>query len=238
MTREEQKPEIRRGMVVFAHPDDAEFGCAGTVATWVAEGVEMTYVVVTDGSKGSEDPAVAPEQLIAVRREEQCDAAEELGVAHVEFLGYPDGYVEHTLALRRDIARAIRRYKPDRLISMAPHRSFTTSAYINHPDHLATGDATLAAIYPTARDRLTFPELLEEGLEPHKVREVYITGTETPDCWIDIGDAIEKKVAALYRHASQVSDPEVARWVRERAEKTAEGQEMRYAECYKLFELR
>lgn len=238
MSQEQQQAEIKRGMVVFAHPDDAEFGCAGTVAKWVNEGIEMAYVVTTDGSKGSSDPNISYEQLIHMRREEQCAAAAELGVKEVEFLNYPDGYLEHTLELRRDIARMIRKHKPDRLISMASARSFTISGYINHPDHLATGDATLAAVYPTARDRMTFPELIQEGYEPHKVREVYVTGTETPDCWVDITDTIDKKVAALYRHASQVSDPELPKWIRERAEKVAEGQDMQYAECFKVFYLR
>jgi LmbE family N-acetylglucosaminyl deacetylase len=238
MSHEEQQPEIKRGMVVFAHPDDAEFGCAGTVAKWVAEGIEMYYVVTTDGSKGSSDPEVSYEQLIQTRREEQLAAARELGVKEVEFLNHPDGYLQHTLELRRDIARAIRKYKPDRLISMTSERSFTISGYINHPDHLATGDATLAAVYPTARDRMTFPELITEGYEPHKVREVYVTGTESPDCWIDITDTIDKKIAALYKHASQVSDPEAQKWVRERAAQVAEGKDMQYAECFKVFYLR
>ena len=237
MSHEQEKPEIKRGMVVFAHPDDAEFGCAGTVAKWAGEGIEMYYVVTTDGSKGSSDPNVSYEQLIQTRRREQLDAAHALGVKEVEFLNYPDGYLEHTLELRRDIARAIRKYKPDRLISMASARSFTISGYINHPDHLATGDATLAAIYPTARDRMTFPELITEGYEPHKVREVYVTGTETPDCWIDITDSIDKKIEALYKHASQVSDPDAQKWVRERAAKVAEGHDMQYAECFKVFHL-
>ncbi len=229
--------EAKRAMCVFAHPDDAEFGCAGTIARWVNEGLEVVYVLTTDGSKGSSDPNVSGEQLIQTRQNEQRDAAAELGVHEVEFLNHPDGYLEHTLELRRDIARMIRKHKPDRLISMTSTRSFTNSGYINHPDHIATGDATLAAVYPTARDRMTFPELITEGYEPHKVREVYVTGTETPDCWIDISETIDKKIAALYRHASQVSDPDLPKWIRERGAKVAEGQDMQYAECFKVFHL-
>ena len=237
MTQEEQKPEIKRGMVVVAHPDDAEFGAAGTVAKWVAEGIEMTYVLTTDGSKGSSDPKMTPEELVRIRRQEQLDAAAVLGVSHVEFLGHPDGYLEHTLALRRDIARTIRKFKPDRLITMNPYRSFTINSYINHPDHIATGDATLAAVYPTARDRMTFPELLAEGFEPHVVREVYVVGTESPDCYIDITGTIDKKLQSLYKHASQVQGPDVEKWVRERGTQVAEGHDMQYAECFKVFYL-
>ena len=237
MSQEEQRPKIERAMAIFAHPDDAEFGYAGTIAKWVEEGIEVVYVVTTDGSKGSSDPAVSYELLIQLRRDEQCAAAAELGVREVEFLNYPDGYLEHTLELRRDIARVIRKHKPDRVVAMTSYRSFTAGGYLNHPDHLATGDATLAAIYPTARDRMTFPELVTEGYEPHKVREVYVVGTETPDCWVDITDTIEKKIAALYRHASQVSGPELPGRIRERAAAVAEGHDMQYAECFKVFTL-
>lgn len=237
MSQEERKPEIKRGMVVVAHPDDAEFGCAGSVARWASEGIEMYFVLCTDGSKGSSDPDISPEDLVRIRRQEQIDAAHELGVIDVEFLGYPDAYLQHTLDLRRDITRAIRKYRPDRLVAMAPYRSFSIGGYINHPDHLAVGDATLAAVYPTARDRLTFPELLQEGYEPHKVSEVYVTGTDNPDCWIDITDTIHRKIASLRRHFSQVGDGEFEKWVRERAVHVAEGHDMEYAESFKVFKL-
>lgn len=224
-------------MVVFAHPDDAEFSCGGTVAKWVNEGFEFVYVVATDGSKGSSDPTMSPERLVALRQQEQRRAADVLGVKEVVFLGYPDGYLEHTLALRKDIARAIRQFRPERLITMTPYRSFSVSGSINHPDHLAIGDATLAAVYPTARDRLTFPELLAEGLEPYAVREVYVTGTDAPDTWIDITETLDKKLAALLEHSSQIRSPEVFDRVRARAKETAGGHEMEYAECFKKFTL-
>jgi len=238
VTQGEERDAARRGMVVVAHPDDMEFGCGGTVALWAKEGIDMTLVIVTDGSKGSADPDMSSERLIKLRQDEQRAAAEVLGVGQVEFLGYPDGYLEHTLDLRKDIARMIRQYRPDRLITMAPYRSFAINAYINHPDHLAVGDATLAAIYPTARDRLTFPDLAAAGLEPHKVREVYIQGAELPDCWIDIESTIELKIAALREHKSQIADMDsMAQRVRERAEAVADGHEMRYGEAFKRFEL-
>jgi LmbE family N-acetylglucosaminyl deacetylase len=237
MSQEQQDEKITRAMVVFAHPDDAEFGCGGTVANWVSEGIEVVYVVATDGSKGSPDPAMSPERLIALRRQEQRKAADVLGVKDIVFLGYPDGYLEHTLALRKDIARTIRQFRPQRLITMTPYRSFSINSYLNHPDHLAVGDAALAAVYPTARDRLTFPELLAEGLEPYAVREVYVTGTDTPDTWIDITQTLDRKIEALLQHSSQIRSPEMLDWVRTRASETAQGHDMQYAESFKKFTL-
>jgi LmbE family N-acetylglucosaminyl deacetylase len=237
MSQEQQSEKITRAMAVFAHPDDAEFGCGGTVAKWVSEGIEVVYVVATDGSKGSADPAMSPEQLIAMRRQEQRKAADVLGVKDIVFLGYPDGYLEHTLALRKDIARAIRQFRPQRLIAMTPYRSFSINSYLNHPDHLAVGDATLAAVYPTARDRLTFPELLAEGLEPYAVHEVYVTGTDTPDTWVDITETLDKKIEALLQHTSQIRLPEVLDRIRTRATETAQGHDMQYAESFKKFTL-
>ena len=235
MSQEQQHGKVSRAMVVFAHPDDAEFGCGGTVARWVTEGIEFIYVVATDGSKGSADPAMSPEQLIALRRQEQRSAADVLGVKDIVFLGYPDGYLEHTLSLRKDIARAIRQFRPERLLTMTPYRAFTVNSSVNHPDHLAVGDAALAAVYPTARDRLTFPELLAEGLEPHAVREVYVMGTDTPDTWVDITETFDKKIEALHQHTSQIRSPETFDRVRNRARETAQDHDMQYAECFKKF---
>ncbi len=238
MTQANERIDAKRGMVVVAHPDDAEFGCGGTVAAWVDEGIEMVLVVATDGSKGSADVEMSSDRLISVRRQEQQDAAEVLGVGEVVFLGYPDGYLEHTLDLRKDITRVIRQYRPDRLITMTPYRSFAINAYLNHPDHLAVGDATLAAVYPTARDRLTFPDLAAAGLEPHKIREVYVWGTDQPDCWVDVEATIDRKIAALRKHVSQISDmAAMEQRVRTRAAEVAEGHEMNYAESFKVFYL-
>jgi LmbE family N-acetylglucosaminyl deacetylase len=237
MSQEQQSEKITRVMAVFAHPDDAEFGYGGTIAKWVSEGIEIVYVVATDGSKGSADPTMTSERLITMRRQEQRKAADVLGVKDIVFLGYPDGYLEHTLALRKDIARAIRQFRPERLIAMTPYRSFSINSYINHPDHLAVGDATLAAVYPTARDRLTFPELLAEGLEPYAVREVYVTGTDSPDTWVDITQTIDKKIEALRQHTSQIQSPEMPDWVRTRAKESAQGHDMEYAESFKKFTL-
>jgi LmbE family N-acetylglucosaminyl deacetylase len=230
--------EIERVMVITAHPDDAEFTVAGTVAKWAREGKSVIYVICTDGSRGSNDPKVRPEKLVGIRKAEQEAAARVLGVDEVVYLGYEDGSLEPTLALRRDLTREIRRYRPD--IVVCPDPTFRYSdGYLNHPDHRAAGDAALDAVFPSARTRYIFPELLAEGLEPHKVREVYIRGSTSPNLWVDISDTMELKIAALKEHESQVGRSQG--WeerVRERAKGEAEGRDMDYAESFKRIVLR
>jgi LmbE family N-acetylglucosaminyl deacetylase len=225
--------DIERAMVVTAHPDDPEYGCAGSLAKLAQDGKEVYYVIVTDGSKGSADPDMTPERLIALRQQEQKEAARRAGGRHVEFLGFPDGMLEPTLEVRKAITASIRRYKPDLIICQNPQRDFTTSVFAQHPDHLAAGEATLAAIYPCARDRLTFPELLEEGLEPHKVREVWVSGTGVPDYFVDISDTIETKVQALLAHESQVDAERVPQFIPDRARQTGSDHNLQYAEAFK-----
>ncbi len=191
-------------LAVVAHPDDVEFNFGGTVALWVAAGWRVVYVIVTRGDKGSDDPAMTSERLAELRAGEQRAAATFMGAAGVEFLGHDDGGLEPTLAVRRDIARQIRRHRPHRMIVTDP-ASLYEGRYIQHPDHLAAAQAALAATY-AARDRLTMPELLREGLEPHGVAEVYIYGSRDSDLWIDIGPTLERKKAALRLHRSQVSE--------------------------------
>ena len=165
--REQTDGGFARGMVVVAHADDAEWGCSGTVARWCAEGWDVVYVLCTDGSKGSENPEISGEELAKIRKREQQEAGRVLGLTDVVFLGHPDAYLEPTLAVRKDITREIRRHRPDVLICMNPVRRLTGDGYIGHPDHFASGEAAMSAVFPSARDRLTFPELLEgEGLEP------------------------------------------------------------------------
>ena len=238
MTQEPQQEPYRAAMVVVAHADDAEFGCSGTVARWCKEGLEVVYVLCTDGSKGSTDREIASEQLVETRKQEQIAAGKVLGLKDVVFLGYPDGYLEPTLDLRRDISREIRRYKPDVLITTNPVRTLTGRGYIGHPDHFAAGEAALSAVYPAARDHLTFPELLAEGFEPHKVREVLITGHDNPDKWINVTDTIQFAIDALKAHGSQVGsrdglDERMREWRRE----AGKGREMEYAEAFKSFVL-
>ena len=233
MAEQDENKPIERAMVIFAHPDDAEFGSAGTVAQWVVDGTEVTYVVATDGSKGSSDPEMTPAHLSELRYAEQRDAANILGVSHVEFLGFEDGVLEPSIELRRAITAAIRRYRPDVIITQNPVRSFDLNAFAQHPDHLACAEAALAAIYPCARDRLTFPELIKEGLDPHEVKEVLVVGTTAPDHWVDITLTIDKKVEALRAHHSQVAGRPIEEFVPERAKSVAEGHEMEYAEAFK-----
>ncbi len=221
-------------MAIMAHADDAEFGFAGTIAKWVRQGKQVTYVLITNGNKGSSDPTMEPERLAALREAEQRAACQVLGVEQVVFLGYPDGELVPTLELRRDLSRVIRKYRPDIAVVPDPTTWYFGDQYINHPDHRAAGEAALAAVYPSARDRLTFPELLAEGLEPHNVREVYLTISNDPNVWIDITDTIDVKIAALREHRSQLSDPQaVEEMVRAWARDNAAGHEMKYAERFK-----
>jgi LmbE family N-acetylglucosaminyl deacetylase len=224
-------------MVVVAHADDAEYGCSGTVSKWCKEGMEVVYVLCTDGSKGSSDPEMTPERLVEIRRQEQLAAAKVLGVKDVIFLGYADSMLQPTLELRRAIAGEIRRHKPDILICQSPVRSLNGTGYIGHPDHMAAGEAALSAVFPTARDRMTFPELLEEGLEPHKVREVLVMDHgEEADKWIDVSDTIDIATEALKQHVSQVGDNhEGDGWMREWRQRTGQHHGMKYAEAFKHF---
>jgi LmbE family N-acetylglucosaminyl deacetylase len=243
---EEQKYEARSVLVVAAHPDDAEFMSAGTIGKWAREGKEINYVLCTAGDKGTSDRSMSPSELADIRKREQREACDRLGVKGLVFLSYEDGVLQNTLALRRDIVREIRRFKPDVVICQDPTMRWTAQGYINHPDHRAAGDATLDSVYPSARDALVFPELLCEGFEPHKVREVYLAGTNTPDVYVDIEDSIHLKVAALKAHVSQIGDgprPDRPGWdleavIRERAGQVGEPQGMKFAESYKYIRLR
>lgn len=228
----------QRVLAVLAHPDDPEFGAAGTIARWARGGVAVTYVIVTDGSKGSDDPEMTGERLSTIRIAEQRAAAEVLGVAGVVFLGYPDGEVFNTMELRRDIVRQIRLHRPDVIMTFDPTNRFPYGNRINHPDHLAVGDATLNAVFPLARDRLNFPEHEEEGLKPHKVLEIFMTFTNEPNEWIDIHSTIGVKVAALQEHASQVGyREEFEEYIRQRARETADGTPYEYAEAFRRITL-
>jgi LmbE family N-acetylglucosaminyl deacetylase len=219
LERDELIDPLDTALVIFSHPDDAEFSAASTIALLTARGIRVDYVVTTDGGKGTEDPAVTPAQLSATREAEQRAAADRLGVSEIVHLGYPDGYLTPSLDLRRDIVRQIRRFRPDLVIAQNPVRRQDGNPFIGHPDHLATGEATLAAVYPAARDRLNFPELLEEGLEPWKVRQVLVTGVEQPNLFLDIGPTFEIGLQALFCHVSQIGDrAEVEAGARERAE--------------------
>jgi len=206
---------IERALVVTAHPDDSEFGAGGTVAKLVKDGCEVTYVIVTNGNKGSSDRSMTPERLATIRADEQRNAARTLGVARVQFLCYPDGEVEDTRDVRRDVAREIRKWRPDLLICQNPNRTYNLGA--SHRDHRTVGGVALDCVYPLARDHMAFPELLPE-FEPHKVRQVYVMQWQNPHLVVDISDVIDLKLRALACHASQFADfAKVEARVRERS---------------------
>lgn len=221
----------KSAMVVVAHPDDAEFMVAGTVAKWARAGAEVTYVIVTKGDKGSEDPAMTPTKLTEIREAEQRAAGALLGVQHYEFMGYPDGYLVHTLELRKDLARLIRKYRPEVVMCFDPSNRFFSDNYTNHPDHRASGDATVDAVFPTARDRLTFPELLVDGYEPHKVSQLWMGSAKDPNVWVDIGDTLPLKLAALGAHPSQLG-PDIVAFGEQMARWGAEGQDFEFGESF------
>jgi LmbE family N-acetylglucosaminyl deacetylase len=222
---------IQRVLVVVAHPDDAEFGCGGSVARWVKEGKEVTYVILTNGDKGSGDRSMTSERLAKIRKKEQLDAAQALGVARVQFLGQPDGELEDTRDVRRAVTAEIRRWRPDLLVTQNPYR--TTNLYASHPDHRVAAGVALDCVYPFARDHLSFPELLAQGLEPHKVREVYLMWWENPEVVVDISDTMDLKLKALACHASQMGDfPAVEARVREWAAQRGKPKGFAYAETF------
>lgn len=191
----------------MAHPDDPEFFCGGTIALWSAAGTEVTYLILTNGNKGSDDPEMTPEALAATRREEQQAAADVLGVKRVIYLNEPDGELQPTLGLRKRVVAEIRRYKPYTVIAPDPTRYFYAT-YINHADHRAAGVVAIDAIFPAARNRMYHPELLAQDLEPHAVKEVCLVGAEFPDRWIDVSGVFETKLEAIRRHVSQVGGME------------------------------
>ena len=193
-------------LVVAAHPDDIEFGCAGTVARWTAEGSRVTYALVTNGAAGSSDPAMTRARLAELREAEQRVAAKVVGVDQVEFLGYEDGLLEATLEVREKIVRLIRRVRPEVVITNDPTARYFDEFYVNHPDHLAAGEATLAAVIPGSDTHLAYPQLLEEGLEPVALTGVWLMHTEKPNLVVDISDQFDTKVASLACHVTQMPD--------------------------------
>jgi LmbE family N-acetylglucosaminyl deacetylase len=200
--------EIQRVLVINAHPDDVDFSAAGTIALWTDTGIEVTYCIVTDGDAGGHDESVPRSGIAQLRRAEQTAAAKHVGVHDLRFLGYPDGRVEATLGLRRDLAREIRQVRPDRLLCPSPERNYTRLG-VSHPDHRAVGSAALDAVYPDARNPFAFPDLLaDEGLKPWTVREVWLQGAATPAHYVDITRTFPRKIAALRAHESQTGHME------------------------------
>jgi len=230
---------FERALAVFAHPDDGEFGFAGTVAKLVGEGTEMHYVCITDGSAGSNEPGVTREQLRPVREREQRAAAEVLGVAEVHFLGFVDGTLELDMALRKAMARVVRAVRPDVIIGPDPERMWNRDrTYINHRDHRVAGEAVLTVVMPDAPSRPQFPELLDEGLEPFEVSNIWLAAEEG-DTVIDISETMDLKIRALGCHESQLGAfPEWEDMIRRFAKERGASAGIAYAECFKTFALR
>jgi LmbE family N-acetylglucosaminyl deacetylase len=229
--RENNIPET--AMVIFAHPDDAEFSVSGTVAKWANAGCRVIYVVCTDGNAGSHEPGMTREQLAHVRRTEQMAACAKLGVSDVEFLGYDDGQLMPTLELRKELVRMIRRYRPEVVITWEPMRFFGDGDYINHPDHRAAAQATLDALEPASAMPLLWPD----AGSPHQVSQVYIYRSENPNHWVDITDEIDQKLAALKQHASQMGDWDPTARIKGRNARMGRGKGMAYAEVYRVITL-
>ncbi|MFC1963942.1 PIG-L deacetylase family protein [Chloroflexota bacterium] len=223
-------------LVITPHPDDAEFGVAGTVARWIREGKTVVYCAVTSGDKGSSDINMKPETIAKIREREQRHAAKLLGVQEVVFLRYLDQTLEDTPEFRKDIVRLIRKYRPHTVITGDPYRR-----YIWHRDHRITGRTVLDAVFPYARDILAYPDLLQEGLSPHKVKEVLLWATEDPNYYVDITDTFSLKMAALGCHKSQVGEkisPEMESFLWERAQNMASEQDFELAEAFHREEVR
>jgi LmbE family N-acetylglucosaminyl deacetylase len=222
-----------RVMVISPHPDDVDFGCSGTIARWSRMGVDITYVICTSGDKGADYPA-EPESIVQIREKEQLAAAEIVGVHHVIFLRLKDGELENNRDFRKILVRLLRQHRPDIVLAMDPANVSFENAYVSHSDHRAAALATFDAIYPAARNRNFFPELLEEDLLPHAVNRIYFFGTAHPNTWIDISDTIETKIEALRAHKSQMEEfVDLNGWVRERFGQFGKAKGLAYAEIFR-----
>jgi len=230
---------IERALVVVAHPDDCDFGCAGSTARWTDAGVTVSYCLVTDGDAGGSDPTISRAEMARIRRREQTEAAAEVGVTDLTFLGYPDGRLLPSIELRRDITRVIRQRRPQRVVTQSPERNYER-IFASHPDHLVAGESSLCAVYPDARNPFAHPSLLEdEGLEPHVVDEVWLMAAPVRGgTLVDVTATIDRKLAALQHHRSQYSDwapleERVRGWLKANAE--AGGlPEGHFAEAYQI----
>jgi len=225
-------------LAIFAHPDDIEFSCAGTTAKWVKAGSRVAYLIITDGDVGISDPAISKKEAAEIRRQEARDAAHAVGVEQVIFLGEPDGLLFPTLELRKKLVREIRRFKPEVVITGDPTVVLTHEDYINHPDHRAAATAALDAVFPAAGQPNLFEEIeKEEGIKAFKPRKVYVGVWSEPDTFVDISDTMNLKIKALLAHKSQMGSWDPSEMVREWAAETAKGQEMEFAEGYRVFNL-
>jgi LmbE family N-acetylglucosaminyl deacetylase len=225
---------LRRILCISAHPDDNEFTVGGTIARWAREGRDVAFCLITTGGAGVNEHTPSNEGLIPIREKEQRAAAKILGVKELMFLGYVDGTLEPTLAMRRDLTRVIRRYRPDIVMTGDPTVRYYGSEYMNHPDHRAAASAALDAVFPSSETRAIFPELIAEGLEPHKVKQVFISGAQTPDTFVDIASTLSAKCRALKAHRSQIGKGEwIDQLLKSWAIRDGKKAGLRYAEAFK-----
>src|SRR6266581_3714065 len=237
-TREPSAPG--RVLSIHAHPDDQEFTVAGTLAKWAQAGSAIVTVCITSGNAGSNDytpPSMTREALAPIREEEQRDACRVLGISEVIFLGYEDGMLEPSIAMRRDVTRIIRRFRPDAVVCGDPTVRFYGASYLNHPDHRVAADVALDAVFPAAETRLIFPELLDEGLDPHHVKRVFIHGAPRPDAFVDISSTLDAKLAALREHKSQMGQWDPADMITAWAREQGKSRGLAAAEAYRLMVL-
>jgi LmbE family N-acetylglucosaminyl deacetylase len=231
--------EIKRILVVMAHPDDCDFGAGGTIAQWTAKGISVSYCIITNGDQGGEESDVPLEEMAKVRQREQRDAGAALGVSDITFLNHRDGWLVPTIELRKEIVREIRKSKPDRMVIQSPERNYER-IFASHPDHLAAGEVAIQAVYPDARNPYAFTDLKEAGFEPWRVKEVWITSSPTPNHFVDITDTFPKKIAALKAHVSQTAhNAELEEMVRSWGERNATSQGLpvgRVAEIFKVID--
>ncbi len=229
--------EIKRILVVMAHPDDCDFGAGGTIAHWTSRGIEVSYCIITNGDQGGESSDFPLEEMAQVRQREQRAAGKELGVDNVTYLNYRDGSLFPSLELRKEIVREIRRAKPDRMVVQSPERNWER-IFASHPDHLAAGETAIQAVYPDARNPYAFTDLKDAGFEPWRVRELWITGSPQPNHFVDITDTFPKKMAALRAHVSQTAhNKELEEMVRSWGEKNAEAQGLPAGRIVEIFKV-
>ena len=222
---------IQHVMVITAHPDDSEFGAGGTVAALTREGKSVSYCILTNGNKGSSDREMTPERLVKIREEEQRNAARVLGVETIDFLGFPDCELENTRETRLAVTASVRRHRPDLIICQNPNR--TKNFGVSHRDHRVAADIVLDCVYPLARDHMAFPELLAQGLEPHKVKEVHMMWWDDPEIVVDISETIDLKIKALQCHVSQMKDvAAMEKRVRERNAELGKDKGFAFAETF------
>ena len=221
----------------MAHPDDCDFGAGGTIAQWSAKGIQVSYCIITNGDQGGEESGIPLEEMAQVRQKEQRDAGAELGVSDITYLNYRDGWLMPSIELRKEIVKAIRIAKPDRMVVQSPERNWER-IFASHPDHLAAGETAIQAVYPDARNPYAFTDLKEAGFEPWRVREVWMTGSPTPNHFVDITDTFNKKMAALHAHVSQTAhNKELEKMVREWGERNAQAQGLAAGRVVEVFKV-